>query len=58
MGTLSERIKAAEQRQNIRPLRPAEPVEFRPRWLERLQAKDTTDLVLGAWIGPKDRGAA
>ena len=65
-STLLERIKAAEQR-NVRQLRPSEPTPFVPVWRRRLQVteadrflarQDTTDLVLGAWIGPKDGSAA
>lgn len=38
--TLSERIQAAEQRQNIRQLRPAEPTPFVPVWRRRLQVSE------------------
>jgi hypothetical protein len=55
---LMDRIKAAEQERNVRPLRPAEPVPFVPAWRRRLTAKDTTDLVLGSWIKPTDGSAA
>ena len=55
---LLDRIKEAERRQNVRPLRPSEPVPFVPAWRRRLEAKDTTDLVLGSWIRPRDGSAA
>jgi hypothetical protein len=63
---LMDRLRAAEQR-NVRPLRPAEPVPFVPAWRRRMQTseadrflarQDTTDLVLGSWIRPKDGSAA
>jgi hypothetical protein len=56
---LMDRILAAEQRSQLRYLRPAEPTPIRKaRWLDRLTDKDTTELVLGSWIGPKDGSAA
>lgn len=58
MGTpLLDRIKAAEQRQNPRPLRPAEPVPFVPKWRERLTAKDQTATIYSDGCGPNGRAA-
>jgi hypothetical protein len=56
-----DRILAAEQRNQLRYLRPAEPTPIRkPRWLDRLTDKDTTSDVLynGAFVPGGDRGAA
>ena len=57
---LMDRIKEAEQRRraDLRYLRPSEPTPFVAPWRRWLVAKDTTDLVLGSWIGPNERGAA
>jgi hypothetical protein len=54
------RLKAAEERRNIRNLRPSKPVPFKPRWLKRLTDKDMTDSIYsdGAYVPRGSGGAA
>ena len=63
---LMDRIKAAEQRNNLRPLRVAEPVQFVPAWRRRLQGseadrflarQDTTNSIYSDGCGPDGRAA-
>jgi len=56
MGTttpLIDQIREGERRReaDLRYLHPDEPVEFTPRWLRRLTARDFTDSIYsnGTW---------